>query len=114
MSIADELKRAEEALEEYKNFRSPFADDWANLATSLRHALADLKDAIEESGYEYGTQWTLSEEAHGPGKRTAVYPCKSLEEAQEEVATDMTASGSSEPRGKIVRRTAPGEWEELT
>ncbi|UDL16007.1 hypothetical protein QEH42_gp211 [Microbacterium phage Pumpernickel] len=60
--------------------------------------------------YEYGTRWTLSEEAHLPGT-VATYPERSLEEANETIRLDMKASYSAEPRGIIVRRPVV-EWEE--
>jgi hypothetical protein len=92
---------------------------------AAEEAIAEYKDAprhfdeipeifeleVQGLNYEYGTRWTLSDEAHLPGT-VATYPERSLEEAEETIRLDMKASYSEEPRGILVRRPVV-EWEEV-
>lgn len=76
---------------------------------SAKTALAALK-ALSEVGYEYGTRWPLSEEAHGPGK-VKDYLESSEEQARLIIEQDRVANHSDKPRGKLIRRRTTSPWE---
>lgn len=77
----------------------------------LEDAVCLLAEVLDEEEYEYGTQWRLSEEAHGPDK-TVVYPENSREDAIETLTEDSEVAGETGWRGNLVRRRKAGPWEE--
>ena len=67
--------------------------------------------SLVQPHFEYGTQWSLSEKAHGVW-HTVVYPEQSREAGLETIREDTEVSGSK--RGVLVRRRAASAWEETT
>lgn len=71
-----------------------------------------LEPLLADSPYlEWGVEFTLSEEAHGPGK-VVVYPEDNQAAAERTVNEDRLASGSAEPRGRVMYRRVAGPWRE--
>jgi hypothetical protein len=47
--LQERLKDADIALQAYEDHSSPYADDWAALALTLKHAVEGLREAVQDA-----------------------------------------------------------------
>lgn len=82
------------------------SDDVVDSLKRLETRLGEIREPV----YEYGTRWTVK--IFGKDEEVT-YPEPSLRDAEDTIRIDQQATGSSEPRGTVVRRIVAGDWEEV-
>lgn len=105
-----QINLATEALKNWKWALEHAPNDEENFRAEAERRVEPL---LADSPYlEWGVEFPLSEEAHGPDK-LVVYPEDNQTSAERTINEDRVASGSSEPRGEVVYRRVPGPWRKL-
>ena len=108
----DRIRQIRLAREKLSDWLWAIEHDIENQTVFRAEAERRMSPLFAESPYlEWGVEFTLSEEAHGPGK-VVVYPEDNQAAAERTISEDRLASGSAEPRGRVMYRTAPGPWRE--
>lgn len=108
----DRLRQIRLAREKLSDWLWAIEHDIENQTVFRAEAERRMSPLFADSPYlEWGVEFVLDEP--GPdGRKIVVYPEDNQGSAERTLNEDRIASGSTEPRGRVMYRTAVGPWRE--